>query len=108
MFPGDIGFVVVRADKNAQGIRAALERGDFYGSTGIVLSTIELSKTRAVLEVDGDLDVRFEAIGAGGKLVHEARGRRLEYAPRASDGSYVRFRVSDGAGRFALTQPVFL
>jgi hypothetical protein len=108
VFVGDIGFVVVRAEKSGPAIRAALERGEFYGSTGVVFKSIELSRTRAVLEVDGVADVHFQVIGAGGKLVHEATGRRLEYTPRATDGSYVRFRVSDKDGRFALTQPVFL
>ncbi len=108
VFPGDLGFVAVRADKAAPAIRAALERGDFYGSTGIVLRTLELTKTRCVLEVDEAADVRFEVIGAGGKIVHQAGGRRLEYMPRDADGAYVRFRVRGDSGSFALTQPVFL
>ncbi len=108
VFAGDLGFVAVRAAKEAAAIRRALERGDFYGATGVVFSRLELDAKRCVLEVSGDGDVRFEVISRGGKVVHEATGRALDYEPKQRDGGYVRFRVRDQRGRFAITQPVFL
>src|SRR3954470_19778344 len=41
VFRGDLGFVMVRARKEGPAIRAALERGDFYASTGVLLKHID-------------------------------------------------------------------
>lgn len=40
--------------------------------------------------------------------MHDVTGRRLAYNPKEADGRYVRVRVRQADGAFALTQPVFL
>ena len=40
VFPGDLGFVMVRAAKQPAAIRDALARGDFYASTGVLLARV--------------------------------------------------------------------
>ena len=41
VFPGDLGFVMVRARKDPAAIRDALAHGDFYASTGVLLARVE-------------------------------------------------------------------
>lgn len=108
VFVGDLGFVAVRALKEPNAIRSALERGDFYGSTGVVLEKLELSPSRCVIEVAGDDDVSFEVVSTGGAVVERSTGRALFYEPRPKVGKYVRFRIRNASGKLALTQPVML
>lgn len=103
-YPGNLGFVMVRAEKNALAIKQALARGDFYGSTGVTFTTLELSPAKCTLEVS-EASAEFEVISRG-RTVHHETGKRLAYVP-SRDAGYVRFRVR-AEGRFALTQPVFL
>jgi hypothetical protein len=105
-YPGNLGFVMVRAEKSPSAIKQAVIRGDFYGSTGVTFTTLELGRERCTLEVS-EGSAAFAVIGEGGRTVHQATGKRLVYVPTKDAGRYVRFRVSS-EGRFALTQPVFL
>lgn len=106
-FVGDIGFVVVRAEKNAPAIRAAVERGDFYGSSGVVFSKYELGPSAIVLETSDGAPVKYEAIGKGGEVLRSMTAPRFDFAIDASHGPYVRVRATRHDGAFALTQAVF-
>ena len=106
-YTGDRGFVMVRAENNEAAIRAAIVAGDFYGTTGVILE--RLSMSRAGIEIDareGGGPVTFEVIGDG-RVVETARGLALRHAPAASGAAVVRVRVTDARGRRALTQPIF-
>jgi hypothetical protein len=105
-FVGDLGFVVVHAAKNARAIRAAIEHGDFYASTGVVFETYERSATSITLSVREDAPVDFEVISHGG-LARREHGTRIEVKLRADDGPYVRVRAKARGGAFALAQPLF-
>ncbi len=50
-YTGDRGFVVVRAAALESAIRAAIEAGDFYASTGVTFERIELGRTGITLDV---------------------------------------------------------
>jgi hypothetical protein len=108
VFPGDLGFVMVRAAKEPAAIRAALLRGDFYASTGVLLDRLAQGPDR--LEVDvaagcpGPHVITF--IGAGGRLLARTQGRSAAFALAGARGGYVRAVVEDRAGRRAWTQPV--
>jgi hypothetical protein len=106
-FTGDRGFVMVHARKEAAEIRAALVRGDFYASNGVLLA-------RAGRTPDGALEVevapsapgphRLTCIGDGGRVLAERSGRAGRCAPPPA-GGYVRAVVSDSEGRRAWLQP---
>jgi len=108
VFRGDLGFVMVRARKEPPDIRAALERGDFYASTGVLLERVDRTETRLEIEVDDRSpgSHRFAFVGAGGKTLARAVGRRATFTLAGARGGYVRAVIEDGAGRRAWVQPV--
>jgi hypothetical protein len=106
-FTGDRGFVMVRAYKDVPAIRAAMARGDFYASTGVLLSVADR-------QADGSLSVqvaqaspgphRIVCIGKLGRALSELVGRAGRCPPPEA-GGYVRAVVIDPAGRRAWLQP---
>ena len=106
VFPGDLGFVMVRAAKEPAAIRAAIARGDFYSSTGVLLGRVERTRDNLEIDVAGAGDHRFTFIGAGGRVLARAQGRTAAFALARARGGYVRTVVEDGAGHRAWTQPV--
>jgi hypothetical protein len=108
VFPGDLGFVMVRAEKQPAAIRDALARGDFYASTGVLLGRVDRAGDRLELEVDARSPGahRFTFIGAGGRVLSRAQGRTASFALAGARGGYVRALIEDGAGHRAWTQPI--
>jgi hypothetical protein len=106
-FEGDRGWVMVRAprDANAEQLRAAVSRGDFYASNGAVLDDIECDA--------GALSVWAQAPGAavrcfaGGEPfpAEPAESTRRVCALASTPGAYVRAEIVDADGRRAWTQP---
>ncbi len=97
---GDHGWVMVHAAHDAQAIRDALARGDFYASTGVTLRRIEHGAD--TLDIDADTDVTITCIGAG-TTVTTGRSARCPIPA----GGYVRADVTDAAGHRAWVQPVW-
>jgi hypothetical protein len=108
VFPGDLGFVMVRAEKQPAAIRDALARGDFYASTGVLLGRLDGGGGRLEIEVDARSPGahRFTFIGAGGRVLARAQGRSAAFPLADARGGYVRAVVEDGKGRRAWTQPI--
>jgi hypothetical protein len=104
VFVGDLGFVVVRAERNPAAIREAIERGDFYASTGVILSELKLDSHELRVAVPSG-EARFEVIGRDGKILRTETGTHLSHRIDAIDG-YVRLRITGPDGRLALTQPI--
>jgi hypothetical protein len=104
-YTGDRGFVMVRAEKRPEAIRAALAAGDFYGSTGVIFDCVDLSREAIVVTARGE--VTFEVIGDGA-VIHRAAGSALRFEPAKSGAKIVRVRARDAAGRVAFTQPVWI
>jgi hypothetical protein len=107
-FPGDLGFVMVRAAKQPAAIRAAIAGGDFYASTGVLLARVDRIGAELEIEVDDRSPARhrFTFIGAKGRVLARAQGRRATFPLARARGGYVRALIEDGAGRRAWTQPV--
>jgi hypothetical protein len=107
VFTGDRGFVMVRARKDPGAIRDALSRGDFYASTGVLLKRLERTPATLELEVSDRSSGlhRFTLIGAGGRVLAGAEGRRATFALAETRGGYARVLVSDSRGHKAWTQP---
>lgn len=104
-YVGDLGWVMVRAENEVGEIRAAIERGDFYASNGVVLNDVRAGDGELTVTMGAPHRVRF--VGAGGLALAEVRGSTATYRLAEGDGSYVRAVATDGAGRTAWTQPVF-
>lgn len=102
------GFVMVRARRGQASIRAAMARGDFYSSTGVLLERAEVVGAELVVEVAASesrpTTIRF--IGDGGELLAETRGRSARF-PLARAKSYVRAVVGEPGGQRAWVQPAF-
>ena len=107
--PGQ-GWVMVRAEQlGAREILAALERGDFYASTGVELEDYQASEKEISLRVrEGQKTKhRVQFIGRDGRLLKEVAANPATYSIRGDEG-YVRAKIIDSNGMLAWTQPVFL
>ena len=105
--PGQ-GWVVVRAERlEAKALLAALERGDFYASTGVELSDYQADAKAITITVKPNTysKYRIQFIGNGGKLLQESLASPATYVIRGDEG-YVRARIIESNGLMAWTQPV--
>lgn len=104
-YTGDRGFVMVQAEREPAAIRAAILRGDFYASTGVVLRS--LRRGPDALEIEAASPCTIELVGEGGAVLREVEGTRARIALAEVKGAYVRGRVRDAGGRMAWTQPLW-
>ncbi len=107
---GNLAWLMVRAsEKTEPSIKAAILRGDFYGSTGVTLAKMAISDSAMDLEVASvpgrTYTMRF--IGQGGKLLAETSGGSGHYEFKG-DEMYVRAVVMDSDKKKAWIQPTFL
>ncbi|MEM9454597.1 MAG: CehA/McbA family metallohydrolase [Myxococcota bacterium] len=106
---GNRGWVMVRAEARETSIREALERGEFYSSSGVVLSEVSWDGRTLRVEV-GEASTgphRFVFIGNDGAVLDQQRGREARYEVLADYRGYVRVRVQRRGGGRAWTQPVW-
>lgn len=104
------GWVVVRAARlEARALLDALERGDFYASTGVELERIEMTEAgySVAVKTTGASKYRIQFIGNGGRVLQETGAATASYAIAGTEG-YVRARVLESNGRRAWTQPVMV
>ena len=102
------GWVMVRAARlDAAGVLQALERGEFYASTGVVLEDVRTDKTSLTVTVRPDAwaKYRIEFIGKGGRVLRDVPEPAATYEFQGDEG-YVRARVIESNGRMAWVQPV--
>ena len=105
--PGQ-GWVVVRSERlHPRAILEAMERGDFYASTGVELSELQTNEQEIAITIKEDptAKYRIQFIGKGGKLLKEEITSPARYQIRGDEG-YVRGKVLDSNGLIAWTQPV--
>jgi hypothetical protein len=102
------GWVMVRASRlEPRALLEALERGDFYASTGVVLDEVDVSshEMRVKVRVERASKYRIQFIGNGGRLLTEVADASAAYAFTGNEG-YVRAKVIESNGRVAWVQPV--
>ena len=105
--PGQ-GWIVVRADTlTSRAIIDAMERGDFYASSGVELSDYVASDTAIAVTIRATpfSKYRVQFIGRGGKMLSEVTSSPATYRIRGNEG-YVRARIIESNGSMAWTQPV--
>jgi hypothetical protein len=105
---GGRGFVMVHAPLDRAAIRAALVRGDFYASSGVLLDRAEVANGSFGIEVGAASPGphAFKFIGSGGKVLARAEGRAARFDLAAAPPGYLRAVVEDRQGRKAWVQPL--
>jgi CubicO group peptidase (beta-lactamase class C family) len=102
-------YIMVRANAlTPDEILAAMDRGDFYASTGVDLTDYVVTPKSISLTIR-ELSMRkyrVQFIGKGGKLLKEVPATSASYDITGSEG-YVRVKVIESGGRYLWTQPVF-
>lgn len=105
------GWVMVRAEKlGTTEILQAMERGDFYASTGVTLRDYQADNkqmTVTIAEQPATSKYTVQFIGQWGKVLKEVTTNPATYTFKG-DEAYVRAKVIESNGKFAWTQPLFL
>lgn len=102
------GWIVVRAPRlNTAELLRALERGDFYASTGVELKDVAITPESITITIvqQGETNYTTTFIGRDGRVLASAGQNPAVYKFR-KDEAYVRAKVIDSNGSVAWTQPV--
>ncbi len=102
------GWVYVRAARlDGRALVEALERGEFYSSTGVQMLSVDASATGLSLAVKAETasKYRIQFIGRQGRVLSEASTPSATYAFKGDEG-YVRAKVLESNGKVAWIQPV--
>ena len=104
------GWVVVRTDRlSTAAILEALERGDFYASTGVELTDYQTNSKEIIVTIkqEESSKYRVQFIGKDGRILKEEINNPAVYQLRG-DEMYVRAKIIESNGKVAWTQPVWL
>jgi hypothetical protein len=104
------GWIAVRASSlEPRALLAAIERGDFYASTGVELSDYQVSNKTMTVAVKATpySKYRIQFLGRNGRVLRESTDPAATYEIRGDEG-YVRARVLESNGRVAWCQPVLV
>jgi hypothetical protein len=102
------GWVYVRSPRlEARALVDALERGDFYSSTGVQMEAVDASATSLSLAVKTEpaSKYRIQFIGQQGRVLSELAMPSATYTFKGDEG-YVRAKVLESNGKVAWIQPV--
>jgi hypothetical protein len=85
----------------------ALERGEFYASTGVLLEDVRSDAKRITVTVKPDAwaKYRIEFVGKDGRVLRDVPATTATYEISGDEG-YVRARVIESNGRMAWVQPI--
>ena len=104
------GWVMVRAaELSGEAIVEALASGEFYASTGVTLTELEVSGESIRLEIEQERDFVYATrfTGRDGAPLSESAGLKATYRMRGDEG-YVRATVASSTGAKAWSQPTFV
>jgi len=105
--PGQ-GWVYVRSPRlESRALVGALERGNFYSSTGVELQSVNATAAALTITVktEPQSKYRIQFIGKQGVVLSEAITSPATYTFKG-DESYVRAKVIESNGKLAWVQPV--
>ena len=109
--PGRAWVMVRSTVLSRDAIMAGLASGEFYSSTGVVLTDISQANNSLTVEIDsdgrGNPHYRTVFIGNHGHVLAVSQKNPAIYKLRG-DEVYVRARVEDSGGLRAWTQPIFI
>lgn len=117
--PGRAWIMVRASELSRQALLDAIDKGDFYASTGVELLDYEVSGEAIHIELPEEVYVfdwlesgrnptryRTYFIGRSGEVLAIDESLKPRYEFRG-DELYVRARIEDSSGAVAWTQPVF-
>ena len=102
------GWVHVRVPRlEPRAIVEALERGEFYSSTGVELQALEATASALTITVrqERSSKYRIQFIGRQGRVLNETTTSPASYLFKGDEG-YVRAKVIESNGKLAWVQPV--
>ena len=102
------GWVYIRAGRlEGRALVEALERGDFYASTGVQMQSIDVSASTLSLAIKTETASRYriQFIGRQGRVLSEVTTPTASYTFKGDEG-YVRAKVVESNGKVAWIQPV--
>lgn len=102
------GWVYVRSPRlEPRALVEALERGEFYSSTGVQMQTVEATASTLSLAVKTEpaSKYRIQFIGRQGRVLSEVTTPTASYTFKGDEG-YVRAKVLESNGKVAWIQPV--
>ena len=108
--PGQAWIVVRAPELTAEAIKSAIQRGDFYASTGVKLEDYQANHQGITVKINQQrVTVRYRTqfVGKGGRILQDSAGNPATYSIHGDEG-YVRVRITDSNGKMAWTQPVFV
>jgi hypothetical protein len=103
------GWVVVRAERlSAADVLSALDRGDFYASSGVERDDYAVTEReiRVTFREKRGRKYRTRFIGSAGRVLSESNTPVSVYRFNGRE-KYVRVKIVDSNGMAAWTQPVF-
>lgn len=104
------GWIYVRAaELSPKSILEAIEKGDFYSSTGVELTDYQVSEKEIIIKINENKysKYRVQFIGKDGKVLSESINNPAVYQFKGNE-MYVRAKIIESNGKFAWTQPVML
>jgi hypothetical protein len=102
------GWVYIRAPRlEARALVEALERGEFYASTGVQMQSVEAGPASLALAIktEPSSKYRIQFIGRQGRVLSEVTTPTATYTFKGDEG-YVRAKVLESNGKVAWIQPV--
>ena len=102
------GWIYVRTDRlEPRAIVEAMERGEFYASTGVELASYEATRSAISLAIKPTTYSRYriQFVGGNGRVLSEVTQPTATYTFKGDEG-YVRARILESNGYVAWTQPV--
>jgi hypothetical protein len=94
------GWVMVRADTlSAEALITAMEAGDFYGTTGVVLQDVRADASGLSLEIRSEPGVTYSTTFYGTLVAHDTTSTPVQLL----DGAYVSRRYSEEVGQVLAT-----
>ena len=117
--PGKAWIMVRARELSVKALLSAMNAGEFYATTGVVLQSYEASATAVRIQLsDRPQDLgwsvpganpqlyRTQFIGKGGKVLKVDESLTPSYEITGTE-LYVRARITSSDGQYAWTQPVF-
>ena len=105
--PGRAWVMARCSELTEEAVLDALRSGDFYSSTGVKLTSLEIESGSVSLAIEPKTPQSYSTafLGSGGRVLSEQRGAEASYRFEGGEG-YVRARVKSSWGARAWTQPV--
>lgn len=107
--PGQ-GWIMVRSEHlTAEALLEAMEKGDFYSSTGIEIEKYQVDESSLSITIkeSGTTKYRTQFIGKNGEIFKEEISNPATYM-FAGNEMYIRVKILDSNGRIAWFQPVIV